>query len=104
MSKLNGLELKRARLVPSSMFVSPDAVVRSADLDRAQKIQILRRWEFDARRTLDVGPIVVVGAAPPMLTQVRGALAALGVLPAMGRSGEPMVLIGDSRLPGQGLP
>ena len=90
MSKLNGLELKRARLVPSSMFTSPDAVVRSADLSRAQKIQILRRWEFDARRRLGVDPIVALDADAPMLTQVRGALAALGALPMVRRSVDPM--------------
>jgi hypothetical protein len=83
MSKLNGLELKRARLVPSSMFASPDAVVRSADLSRAQKIQILRRWEFDARRSPGSDPIVSLGADARMLTQVRGALAALEALPAI---------------------
>jgi hypothetical protein len=80
MSKLNGLELKRARLVPSSMFTSPDAVVRSLDLSRAQKIQILRRWEFDARRT-DGDGIAALGDHGRILTQVRGALAALGALP-----------------------
>jgi hypothetical protein len=83
MSKLNGIELKRARLVPSSMFASPDAVVRSADLSRAQKIEILRRWEFDARRTPGIDPIVSLGADVRMLTQVRGALAALGALPVV---------------------
>jgi hypothetical protein len=85
MSKLNGLELKRARLVPSSMFASPDAVVRSSDLSRAQKIQILRRWEFDARATLGGDPMVSLGDGG-MLTRVRGALAALGALPPVRRS------------------
>jgi hypothetical protein len=91
MRKLNGLELKRARLVPSSMFASPEAVVRSADLSRAQKIQILRRWEFDARRTVTVGaqPIVSVGDDARMLTEVRGALAALGALSPVRRSIDP---------------
>ena len=79
MGKLNGIELKRARLVPSSVFTSPDAVVRSADLSRAQKIQILRRWEFDARRTGD--PATPPGDVTGLLRQVRGALAALGALP-----------------------
>jgi hypothetical protein len=90
MSKLNGLELKRARLVPSSMFASPDAVVRSADLSRAQKIQILRRWEFDARRTPGGDPILLLAGDARMLTQVRGALAALGALPVIRRSIDPM--------------
>ena len=38
MGKLNGLELKRARLVPSAMFASPDAVLEFDGLSRAQKI------------------------------------------------------------------
>jgi hypothetical protein len=85
MAKLNGLELKRARLVPSSMFASPEAVVTSADLSRAQKIQILRRWEFDARRTLGDGSVGALGKSfddDRMLRQVQGALSALGVLPS----------------------
>ena len=51
MGKLSGVELKRARLVPSSVFASPQEVLRSLELSRAQKIAILRRWEFDARPT-----------------------------------------------------
>ena len=80
MGKLNGIELKRARLVPSSMFTSPDAVVQSADLSRAQKIQILRRWEFDARRTTNGDATPLPGDITRLLHQVRGALAALDAL------------------------
>ena len=89
MSNLDGLELKRARLVPSSMFASPEAVVRSADLSRAQKIQILRRWEFDARCGAGDDSIVPVQGDARMLTQVRGALAALGALAPFRRSANP---------------
>lgn len=85
MGKLNGIEFKRARLVPSSMFASPDAVVRSADLSRAQKLQILRRWEFDARRTPSLDPLSSPGDDTAMLERVRGALAALDALPAIRR-------------------
>jgi hypothetical protein len=74
MGKLSGIELKRARLVPSSVFASPDEVVSSAELSQAQKITILRRWEFDARGA-EAG-VIVRGDA--MLEQVRQALAALG--------------------------
>ena len=74
MGKLSGIELKRARLVPSSVFASPDEVVSSAELSQAQKIAILRRWEFDARGA-EAG-VIVRGDA--MLEQVRQALAALG--------------------------
>ena len=81
MGKLNGIELKRARLVPSAMFTSPDAVVRSADLSRAQKIQILRRWEFDARRSVNGDPAASPGDVTGLLHQVQGALAALSAMP-----------------------
>jgi hypothetical protein len=74
MGKLSGIELKRARLVPSSVFASPDEVVSSAELSQAQKIAILRRWEFDARGA-EAG-VIVRGDA--MLDQVRHALAVLG--------------------------
>jgi hypothetical protein len=77
MGKLSGIELKRARLVPSSVFASPDEVVSSAELSQAQKIAILRRWEFDARGA-ETG-LIVRGDA--MLEQVRQALAALGASP-----------------------
>jgi hypothetical protein len=92
MGKLNGVELKRARLVPSAMFTSPAAVVRSADLSRAQKIQILRRWEFDARRTTNGDPTALPGNVTGLLHQVRGALAALGALaPAQTIAGDTVL-------------
>ena len=53
MGKLTGIDLKRARLVPSSVFASPNAVIASTDLSRAQKIEILRRWEFDVRSSME---------------------------------------------------
>jgi hypothetical protein len=78
MAKLSGSTLKRARLVPSAVFASPDAVVETETLSRAQKIQILRRWEFDLRpRRRATG----AGEAPDhngLLVQLRRALAALG--------------------------
>jgi hypothetical protein len=73
MGKLSGIELKRARLVPSSVFASPDEVVSSVELSRTQKITILRRWEFDARGTESD-----VLARSVMLDQVQQALAVLG--------------------------
>ena len=75
MGKLSAIELKRARLVPSAVFASPEEVVRAAGLSRAQKIAILRRWEFDAR------PAAAQTAARldgPILDQIRQALVSLG--------------------------
>jgi hypothetical protein len=84
MGKLSGIELKRARLVPSSVFASPDEVLRAGEFSRSQKIAILRRWEFDARPT----------AAHPVprrdgriLDQIRQALVSLGAAPPAAKSG-----------------
>jgi hypothetical protein len=78
MGKLSGIELKRARLVPSAVFASPADVVRAAGLSRAQKIAILRRWEFDVRP-----PTAQLGSRPdgPILNEVRQALVSLGAAP-----------------------
>lgn len=78
MGKLSGIELKRARLVPSAVFASPAEVVRAAGLSRAQKIAILRRWEFDARPAAQQpGP----RQDGPILKQIRQALVTLGAAP-----------------------
>jgi hypothetical protein len=75
MGKLSGIELKRARLVPSAVFASPAEVVRAAGLSRTQKIAILRRWEFDARPATEGLGVRQDG---PILNQVRQALISLG--------------------------
>jgi hypothetical protein len=81
MSKLTGIELKRAQLVPSAVFASPYAVVRSRALSVAQKIAILRRWEFDVRRSSAAIDAVGVDDESGLLNQVHGALVALGAAP-----------------------
>jgi hypothetical protein len=88
MSKLTGIELKCAQLVPSAMFASPDAVVRSQALSLPQKIAILRRWEFDARQIAGAGRTLAVSDEMRLLEQVRSALAhldAAGTTPAVRR-------------------
>ena len=75
MTKLSVSELKRARLVPSSAFASPDEVLGSLELSRAQKIAILRRWEFDSRPAT---PPAMVRQDGPILDQIRQALRDLG--------------------------
>ena len=82
MGKLSGIELKRARLVPSAVFASPDEVLRSAELDRAEKLAILRRWEFDARPTAAHPGARQDG---PILDQIRRALVTLDAAPPVAR-------------------
>ncbi len=45
------IDVKRAMLDPTSVFKDPEEVVVASDeLSRNQKIEILRRWEYDARQ------------------------------------------------------
>ena len=80
MSMLTGIELKCAQLVPSAMFPSPRAVLGARGLSIPQKIAILRRWEFDMRRSTGHARTAAVSSEIRLLKEVRGALAILGVV------------------------
>ncbi|MCZ6741718.1 MAG: hypothetical protein O7D27_06105 [Alphaproteobacteria bacterium] len=43
------IDVTKAMLDPTKVFKEPKDVVASNELTRNQKIEILRRWEFDAR-------------------------------------------------------
>lgn len=43
------MDFEKALLDPASVFDSPSAVCNTSDLTQAQKVEILRRWEYDAR-------------------------------------------------------
>jgi hypothetical protein len=73
------LDLDAARLDPASVFGSPDDVVGRSDLTRDQKIEILRRWEYDAREILVAEEENMAGPDPgEQLDRVLRALHALG--------------------------
>ena len=46
------IDINRAMLDPSDVFTSPDEVVKNKDLTLAQKIKILRQWEYDEREMM----------------------------------------------------
>ena len=43
------IDVKQAMLDPTSVFKDPTDVVADENLSRDQKIEILHRWEYDAR-------------------------------------------------------
>lgn len=43
------MDIEKAMLDPVSVFACPDEVFDDQSLTREQKIEILRRWEYDAR-------------------------------------------------------
>ena len=42
-------KLKQALINPTAVFAKPNEVVFNPALSRKQKIDVLRRWEYDAR-------------------------------------------------------
>ncbi|HDZ09218.1 hypothetical protein [Pseudohongiella sp.] len=67
-------------LDPASAFDSPDQVVSDAQLSAQQKIQLLRRWDDDARQLLTAQSEGMNSgdSASDILKQVQEALATLG--------------------------
>ena len=67
---------------PKRVFGTPERVVEDARLDRRAKLEILRRWEQDARELLVAEEEAMSGGEPDMLDRV---LKAIGFLDAQGR-------------------
>lgn len=73
------IDLDKALLDPAAVFAAPGDVVAHNGLTRAQKIEILRRWEYDANE-LDVAEEEGMGGGEkPRLRQIMLALEQLGV-------------------------
>lgn len=62
---------------PSMVFDSPAEVVTSVDLTREEKIELLKRWELDARALQRASDENMSGGEPPQLDAVNEALAKL---------------------------
>ena len=72
------MDINQAMLDPTSVFADPEEVLTAEGLTREQKIQILRRWEYDARE-LQVADEENMGGGPPdKLDQVLKVLHQLG--------------------------
>ncbi|MGB5353868.1 MAG: hypothetical protein WBM54_09940 [Woeseia sp.] len=72
-------DYKKALLDPTSVFAVPHDVVKDADLTLAQKIEVLRRWEYDAHE-LEVAEeeAGMTVRQPEVVDQIAQALHALG--------------------------
>ena len=74
------IDVQQAMLDPTSVFKDPTEVVSDENLSRDQKIEILRRWEYDAHQ-LEVAEEEAGMAVrrPDMFDRVLQALHTLGV-------------------------
>ncbi len=74
------IDVKKAMLDPTMVFKDPKEVIANTELTRDQKIEILRRWEYDAHQLEvaeeEAGMDVL---RPEMLDLVLQALLTLGV-------------------------
>jgi len=73
-------DIEQALLDPTSVFRSPDDVLRAKDLTREQKIEILRRWEYDARELEVAADENMTGSNSDLLDRVLKSLGELGYL------------------------
>ena len=68
------MNLEKALLDPVSAFANPADVCKEQTLTRDQKIQILRRWEYDARELEVAEEENMGGGGPDVLDEVFAAL------------------------------
>ena len=71
---LTQAEFAEAIVSPVAVFDFPLEVVGCAGLSRSQKIEILKRWELDARALQRATDESMGGGEPPMLDEVNRAL------------------------------
>jgi hypothetical protein len=82
------MNLQQALDDPSSCFAAPADVVRSNEVSRTQKIQILRRWEYEARLLEVAQEENMMGGTASRLAEVLDALHSLGEEGSSGATGK----------------
>ena len=76
------MDFEKAKLNPAASFKSPQDVVSNQELSRDQKIEILKRWEEDARAIEVAEEEGMPGQQQPkQLQPIRDALHSLNYFP-----------------------
>lgn len=68
------IDIDKALHNPATVFKSPDEVLKSEELSREQKIEILRGWEYDARELQVAEEENMIGTNADILGQIMRAL------------------------------
>jgi hypothetical protein len=71
-------EFEKALLNPNSVFKTPEEILNRNDLSRQQKVEILRRWEYDVRQLQVAEEESMAGPQLVTLDNILNALRALG--------------------------
>ena len=74
-------DIEKAFLDPTSVFDSPESVVRSDALTTDQKIEVLHCWAYDAREIAVAEEEGMIADQPSLLHRIQEALRDLGVEP-----------------------
>jgi hypothetical protein len=85
------MDFEKVKLNPAAVFKSPQEVVSSQELSREQKIEILQRWEQDARSMEVADEENMPGPQPKLLQPIRDALHTLNYWPDTEHSGPSKV-------------
>lgn len=75
--RLTKTEVDQALITPGSIFDTPMEVVGAPDLSKSEKIEILKRWELDARALQRATDESMSGGEQPPLDAVNQALSIL---------------------------
>jgi len=67
-------DIKKAMLDPTAVFRTPGEVLVREDMSRGQKIEVLRRWEYDARELEVAEEENMQGTQPDILDEIYRAL------------------------------
>jgi len=73
----NEIDLNQAMLDPGSVFASPEALRDQRGLTREQKIEILRRWAYDARQLSVAEQEGMMGGESSSLAEILSVLNSL---------------------------
>ena len=75
------LDMARARLDPGAVFGTPEALRDHPRLSVAEKIELLRRWEYDARELSGAEAEGMGGGEASLLDRIDAVLAELNEPP-----------------------
>ena len=73
------IDYEKAKLDPSAVFTCPEEIGQHAGLTRKQKIEILRRWEYDACELEVAEEEGMIATEPSLLARILAELKALAV-------------------------
>jgi hypothetical protein len=81
------VDLERARLDPGAVFAGPEALRDHPGLTREQKVELLRRWEYDARELSTAEAEGMVGGEGAILDRIEAVLGEFTESPAVDDGG-----------------